>query len=102
MFLRYDGAVAKRNQDAIFLPTVLENERYAFECVAMIQCRNVSSKGFLEVSFSDVFVPVRSNNIYIIVFVSRVKDRNFGLLRNRLKFINFQILRIISSTSSGA
>ena len=40
--------------------------------------------------------------IYIIIFVSRVKDRNFGLLRNRLKFINFQILRIISSTSSGA
>lgn len=99
MFLRYDGAVAKRNQDAIFLPTVLENERYAFECVAMIQCRNVSSKGFLEVSFSDLFVV-----IIIIIFVSHIKDKkpNFGLLRNRLKFINFQILRIISSTSSGA
>ena len=67
MFLRYDGAVAKRNQDAIFLPTVLENERYAFECVAMIQCRNVSGKGFLEVSFSDVFVIILINNFRLSI-----------------------------------
>ena len=57
-------------------------------------------RSVLSVSTPDVFKVVFI--IYIIVFVSRVKDGNFGLLRNRLKFINFQILRIISSTSSGA
>ena len=35
--------------------------------------------------------------IYIIIFVSRVKDGNFGLLRNRLKFINFHHAPTISS-----